>query len=68
MAVMIAGLLWLGFYPQPVLNTFEQAMNKLQRQAQLSTAALEDGSSGFAVKQSSEIAPPRRGGRGVKSF
>jgi NADH-quinone oxidoreductase subunit M len=22
MAVMIAGLLWLGFYPQPVLNTF----------------------------------------------
>ena len=68
MAAMIVGLLWLGLYPQPVFKTFEQAMNKLQRQAQLSTAALEDGSSGFAVKQSSEIAPPRRGGRGVKSF
>jgi len=68
MAVMIAGLLWLGFYPQPVLNTFSPAMDNLQRAAQVSTAALEDGSSGFAVKQSSEIAPPRRGGRGVKSF
>ena len=40
MAVMIIGLLWLGLYPQPVLNTFEQAMSKLQRQAQLSTADL----------------------------
>jgi len=41
MAAMIVGLLWLGLYPQPVLNTFGQALDKLQRQAQLSTAALQ---------------------------
>jgi NADH-quinone oxidoreductase subunit M len=40
MAVMIVGLLWLGLYPQPVLNTFGQALDNLQRAAQLSTAAL----------------------------
>jgi NADH-quinone oxidoreductase subunit M len=68
MGVMIIGLLWLGLYPQPVLNTFDRALNNLQREAPLHTVALEDESSGFAVKQSSEIAPPRRGGRGVKSF
>lgn len=32
-ALMIAGLLWLGFYPQPVFNTFRPAMERLQRQA-----------------------------------
>jgi NADH-quinone oxidoreductase subunit M len=42
MAVMIAGLLWLGFYPQPVLNTFRPAMDNLQRTAQVSTVALGD--------------------------
>jgi NADH-quinone oxidoreductase subunit M len=40
MAVMIAGLLWLGFYPQPVLDTFAPAMSTLQQHAQASTAAL----------------------------
>lgn len=33
--VMIAGLLWLGFYPQPIFNTFRPAMNYLQTEATL---------------------------------
>ncbi len=40
MAAMIAGLLWLGLYPQPVLNTFGPAMDNLQREAQTPIAAL----------------------------
>ena len=40
MAVMIAGLLWLGFYPQPVLDTFTPAMSTLQQHVQAPTAAL----------------------------
>jgi NADH-quinone oxidoreductase subunit M len=40
MAVMIAGLLWLGFYPQPVLDTFRPALDNLQRDAQISVALL----------------------------
>jgi NADH-quinone oxidoreductase subunit M len=35
---MIAGLLWLGLYPQTVLNTFEPAMQNLQYEAQPSAA------------------------------
>jgi NADH-quinone oxidoreductase subunit M len=31
---MIICLLWLGLYPQPVLNTFEPAMQNLQHEAQ----------------------------------
>ena len=34
-APMIVGLLWLGLYPQPVLNTFASAMHQLQRSANL---------------------------------
>lgn len=34
-APMILALLWLGMYPQPVLNTFAPAMHNLQRQANL---------------------------------
>jgi NADH-quinone oxidoreductase subunit M len=34
-APMIVGLLWLGVYPQPVLNTFAPAMQQLQRNANL---------------------------------
>lgn len=34
-APMIVGLLWLGLYPQPVLNTFAPAMHNLQREANL---------------------------------
>ena len=37
MAVMIVGLLWLGFYPQPVFNTFGQALNNLQVQQPVAT-------------------------------
>jgi NADH-quinone oxidoreductase subunit M len=37
---MMVGLLWLGLYPQPVLDTFAPAMNNLQREAQVPTAAL----------------------------
>jgi NADH-quinone oxidoreductase subunit M len=37
---MVAGLLWLGLYPQPVLDTFAPAMDNLQREAQMPTAAL----------------------------
>ena len=40
MAAMIAGLLWLGLYPQPVLDTFGPAMDNLQREAQGPNAAL----------------------------
>ena len=36
----IAGLLSLGFYPQPVLDTFTPAMSTLQQHVQASTAAL----------------------------
>jgi len=35
MAAMIAGLLWLGFYPQPVLNAFSPAMDNLERSTQV---------------------------------
>jgi len=31
MAVMIAIIVWLGFYPQPVLNTAKPALDQLQR-------------------------------------
>ena len=34
-APMIVALLWLGLYPQPVLNTFTPAMHHLQREANL---------------------------------
>lgn len=40
MAVMIVGLLWLGLYPQPVFNTCSQALDTLQRNAQLPVMAL----------------------------
>jgi NADH-quinone oxidoreductase subunit M len=39
-AAMVAGLLWLGLYPQPVLNTFAPALETLQREAQMPTVAL----------------------------
>jgi NADH-quinone oxidoreductase subunit M len=38
---MIAGLLWLGLYPQTVLDTFEPALQNLQHEAQ--TAAVLSG-------------------------
>jgi NADH-quinone oxidoreductase subunit M len=34
-APMIVALLWLGLYPQPVLNTFAPAVHHLQREANL---------------------------------
>ena len=34
-APMIVTLLWLGLYPQPVLNTFAPAVHNLQREANL---------------------------------
>jgi NADH-quinone oxidoreductase subunit M len=37
---MIAGLLWLGLYPQTVLNTFEPALRSLRQEAQPSVAVL----------------------------
>ena len=40
MASMIVGLLWLGLYPQPVLNTFRPAMDNLQRQVQMTATAM----------------------------
>lgn len=33
LAPMMAVLLWLGFYPQPVLKTFQPAMSRLQNMA-----------------------------------
>ena len=39
-AVMIGSLLWLGFYPQPVLDTLRPALDNLQRDAQTSVALL----------------------------
>ncbi len=42
-APMIAILLWLGLFPQPVLNTFAPTMNKLQRQAAQQYQAYEGG-------------------------
>jgi NADH-quinone oxidoreductase subunit M len=39
-AVMIVGLLCLGFYPQPVLDTFRPALDNLQRDAHMSIALL----------------------------
>ncbi|HTP32892.1 MAG TPA: NADH-quinone oxidoreductase subunit M [Candidatus Acidoferrales bacterium] len=37
---MVAGLLWVGLYPQPVLNTFAPAMDNLQREVQAPAATL----------------------------
>jgi NADH-quinone oxidoreductase subunit M len=43
MTAMIAGLLWLGLNPQPVLNSFAPALDNLQHAAQLPvTAAWKD--------------------------
>jgi NADH-quinone oxidoreductase subunit M len=39
-ATMIAGLLWLGLAPQPVLNTFEPALQNLQYQVSAITASV----------------------------
>ena len=39
-ATMIAALVWLGVYPQPLLNTFRQTLGGLQRQA-VRTAVVE---------------------------
>jgi len=39
-AVMIFGLVWLGFYPQPVLSTFAPAMHNLQRQVEMPSASV----------------------------
>jgi NADH-quinone oxidoreductase subunit M len=39
-AAMIAGLLWLGLYPQPALNTFQPALQNLQREVSATTAAV----------------------------
>ena len=33
LAVMVATIVWLGLYPQPVINTFGQSLNNLQRYA-----------------------------------
>jgi NADH-quinone oxidoreductase subunit M len=35
--VIIVGLLWLGLYPQPVLNTFRQSLDNLQAQRPVAT-------------------------------
>jgi len=40
-APMIVGLLWLGLYPQPVLNIFAPAMHNLQRAANLPAVVLQ---------------------------
>jgi len=37
---MIVALLWLGLYPQPILNTFGPAMHNLQIQHQANLAAM----------------------------
>jgi NADH:ubiquinone oxidoreductase subunit 4 (subunit M) len=34
MAVMMIALLWLGLYPQPVINTFNPAIGQLTSYAQ----------------------------------
>jgi NADH-quinone oxidoreductase subunit M len=39
-AAMIAGLLWLGLYPQPVLNTFQPALQNLRHEVFATTAAV----------------------------
>ena len=41
LAPMMVALLWLGFYPQPILNTFGPAMQNLQRQANLAAMVWE---------------------------
>ena len=40
-APMIVALLWLGLYPQPILDTFAPAMSNLQRQANLTAVVWE---------------------------
>jgi NADH-quinone oxidoreductase subunit M len=39
-AAMIAGLLWLGLYPRPVLDTFQPALQNLQERVSATTAAV----------------------------
>jgi NADH-quinone oxidoreductase subunit M len=34
-ALMAASLLWLGLYPQPILNTFSPALHALETTVQL---------------------------------
>jgi len=43
LAPMIAILLWLGLFPQPVLNTFAPSMDKLQQTAAQHYQAYEGG-------------------------
>jgi len=40
-APMIVALLWLGLYPQPILDTFAPVMSNLQRQANLTAVVWE---------------------------
>jgi NADH-quinone oxidoreductase subunit M len=42
LAPMIVALLWLGLYPQPILNTFQPTMERLQRQANLAPMTLSE--------------------------
>jgi NADH-quinone oxidoreductase subunit M len=42
-APMIAILLWLGLFPQPVLNTFAASMDKLRQHAAQPYQAFERG-------------------------
>lgn len=41
MAALIAAIVWLGLYPQPVLDTLGQSLDNLQRAAPASTAVRE---------------------------
>jgi NADH:ubiquinone oxidoreductase subunit 4 (subunit M) len=38
-ALMAVTLLWLGLYPQPVIRTFQPAMDRLQNLAGLASAS-----------------------------
>jgi NADH-quinone oxidoreductase subunit M len=43
LAPMMALLVWLGLYPQPVFNTFRPAMNRLQQYANTKPASVSSG-------------------------
>ena len=61
MATMIAVIVWLGIYPQPLLNTSRQALAQLQRYAATTQTVSRPGEmvSPLTAYEGKEIEPQR---------
>jgi NADH-quinone oxidoreductase subunit M len=61
MATMIVAIVWLGLYPQPLLNTSREALNQLQRTAATTQMVAQPAEEKWApTTYGGEKAEPRR--------